>query len=150
MGSVSQAQSAYRFAFDGGKLTVFVERLDRELCGDDKDTVFLAAEGASSFLKITVNSEGVDRVQLYNGKTYENVDKSKVEFAVNVVNEGDKDTQGYAVELTLDKALVPGLADTLMVNAQLTNVDKGEKFENDTFGLVSMQDVSSWQTVLLK
>lgn len=150
LGSVSQAQSAYRFAFDGGKLTVFVERLDRELCGDDKDTVFLAAEGASRFLKITVNSEGVDRVQLYNGKTYENVDKSKVEFAVNVVNEGDKDTQGYAVELTLDKALVPGLADTLMVNAQLTNVDKGEKFENDTFALISMTDVSTWQTVLLK
>lgn len=149
IGSVSQAQSAYRFACDGDKVTVLVERLDRKLCEDDKDILFLGAEGATEFLKITVNSEGVDRVQLYNGKAYENVADEKVAFAVNVVSEGNKDGRGYVVEFTLDKSLIPGLADTLKVNAQLTNVDDGEKFENDTFAHTSMTDVSTWQTVVL-
>ena len=63
---------------------------------------------------------------------------------------GNKDSHGYVVEITFDKSLVPGLAEVLMFNAQLTNVDDGEKFENDTFGLVSMTDVSTWQTVFLK
>ena len=150
IGSVSQAQSAYRFAYDGDKITVLTERLDRKLCEDDKDILFLAAEGATEFLKITVNAEGVDRVQHYNGKTYESVDKDKIAFAVNTVTVGNKDSHGYVVEITFDKSLVPGLAEVLMFNAQLTNVDDGEKFENDTFGLVSMTDVSTWQTVFLK
>lgn len=149
VGSVSQAQSTYRFAHSGDKVTVLVERLDRELTDGDKDIIFLAGEGASTFVKITVNAEGVDRVQSFDGKSYKNVDKDSVPFAVNTVTEGDKDGRGYVVEFSIDKSLIPGLGDVLMVNAQLANEDDGEKFENDTFAYTTLTDVSTWQPVVL-
>jgi len=142
LGSVSQAQSAYRFAHDDNNVYILSERLDSCLSEGDRDEICLSADG-KSYVKLEYSPNGLASAKQYGGE-------NKVEaYAECTVFEGAKESSGYVTELAVRKDAIPGLNDTLFVNVKLYNTDGDTVCDVNTFKGVCDEDINTWKKVSL-
>ena len=151
IGSVSQAQASVRFSEDDENIYILVERLDNYLSAS-KDTVsvFLAAEGASEYYKVTVGTEGLVSVQKFSGKRPSDY-TGKCDAATVCMGSIGDDTDtdvGYASEVSFKKSDA-GLATDggLRVTLMLSNKDGREESAVDNISGHTITDLTTWQYV---
>ncbi|MBE6640957.1 MAG: exo-alpha-sialidase [Ruminococcaceae bacterium] len=151
VGSVSQAQTATRFAVNGNELAILCERLDYSADEKADTTSVMIAPSASSKVHyiITFGADGVrSAAKFENGKSAV-IDVSAIKFA-SLVNEADgkKDVQaGYTAELSLPLSLIGNPSDGFVCNILLQNTDNGKKSDRDMLSGTDLSDYSTWYKV---
>jgi len=140
IGSVSQAQAVFRFAYDDDNLYCLVERLDNGLAAADGiDLMFQSgnATGDPLILKITPDA----------AKGTLACDNTAVTCAATVLgtfDETDND-RGYVVELAIPRERINVAADRILFNAVLHDAAG-----DDTFTGLAAGNYDKWLPVELK
>lgn len=140
IGSVSQAQAAFRFAYDDDNLYCLAERLDRNLGATDGMELMIQSGNAAGdplVLKITVDAASGTLV----------CDNREVEFAATVLGTFDEteNDRGYVVELAVPRGKISTASDRILFNAILHDADG-----DDTFSGLTVSNYEKWLPVELK
>lgn len=140
IGSVSQAQASFRFAYDDNYLYCLVERLDKNL--SETDAIELMVQSGNTtgnpyVFKITPNATTgtlvCDKAEIYMGAsvlgTFDNVEND----------------QGYVIEIAIPRDKINVVMDRILFNAVLydTNGD-------DSFSGLTASNYNKWLPVELK
>jgi len=141
IGSESQAQATYRFAHDGSKLYVIIERLDNDITSNDRMGVRLSLPGAVlNNMYVSVDATG-------EIEAYSSVDGVKtvhdLEYAVKLFGTLDDSTEdeGFIVELAIPAEL---LGEEVAVYPYLMNKDGSTTLKKDAPFLSSETNNSKW------
>lgn len=139
LGSVSQAQASFRFAYDDSNVYCLVERLDENLTSSDGVTLmFQSGDGTGSPLSISITADASSSTLL--------CDNSQVGFAYGIDGTFDnvEDDNGYVLVLSIPKSLLSIVSDKFLFNAEMS--DEGG---TDTFTGLTANNYSKWLPVLL-
>lgn len=140
IGSVSQAQAVFRFAYDDDNLYCLVERLDNGLAAEDGIDLMIQSGNATGdplILKITPDAAKGTLV----------CDNTAVTCAATVLgtfDETDND-RGYVVELAIPRDRINVAADRILFNAVLHDAAG-----DDTFTGLAAGNYDKWLPVELK
>lgn len=140
IGSVSQAQTVFRFAYDQTNLYCMVERMDGDLAaGDGMKLMFQSGDATGTPLAVTVLPDAATG-------TLE-CDASGVECYPNVLGTFDEteNDRGYVFMLAIPRTRLSVVADRLLFNAVLYDT-AGE----DTFSGLTESNYNKWLTVELR
>jgi len=153
VGSVSQAQTVLRAGYDDDRVYLLCERLDRYLDKRDDEVVINISKDSTikEYYRITLDWEGIARVQLCSGSKYEDIDINGALCALTVngtVDDPSDEDEGYIAELSLPRSLF-GSANALYIYVSMNNKDNGKKFDADTFTNSQIADGRTWQVVKL-
>lgn len=140
IGSVSQAQAIFRFAYDDDYLYCLIERSDNNLSASDgMELMFQSGNttGDPFILKITPDEAKRTLV----------CDKEGIDMASTIVGtfNNSEDDLGYIIELAIPRDKIKVVSDRILFNAVL-NDDKG----NDTFSGLTASNYAKWLPVELK
>lgn len=132
LGSDSEAQCSFRFANDGSKLYILAECLDPKVMEGDGLTILLG-NGE--------NSDGMYRIFVDASPKKINVNTAEKLKSASYVSKGE----GYMVELSVDKSVLPIKDGKLYVNAVLYKGDM-----SDTFTNIPVMGYEKWIPIYLK
>lgn len=150
VGSVGQAQASLRAANDGDRLCFLAEVLDRYVSESaDGISVFVSGDG-KSFCRVSINADGKVTAVKYNGTGFDSM-KTNITCAARISDGGSAGTYGagYVIEFALSKSDFGITGDSLYVDLVLRNTDNGAKSDNDTFTGSLIDDISTWQKIVL-
>ena len=140
IGSVSQAQAAFRFAYDDEKLYCLVERLDGNVTAQDGVELMIQSGNATGnplVLKFTVDAEAGTLV----------CDNKAVASAATILGSVDNEDndEGYVLEIAIPRTEINAVQDRILFNAVLHD-DAGD----DTFTGLTSTNYEKWLPVELK
>ena len=139
IGSESQAQVTFRFAYDEDNVYLLAECLDRDITVWDKLTVMFGnGKSADKAFRATVSV----------GKNGLSVDRKGIAFKYTVIgtlNDQSDEDEGYVLEMAIPKKMLAIEGGRLFFNADL--VDDGL---HDGFTGVTEQNAEGWMPVVLK
>lgn len=155
LGSESQAQVSVRSAHDDSSLYFIIERLDDYIeSGKDYVSVFFEAENGSKYYRITVGAAGVVSFELFDGKKFNSLDASKLEYGVKLnatVDYNDDVDMGYSVEVKIPLSEISSdISAGYMLYLNMQNSDKGTKSGLDTIAGTDIQNKGTWIPVYCK
>ena len=151
IGSESQAQASFRFAYDDQYVYILVERLDESLATGDAVSLLLDDGSADGYYNLRVGLRGVEFIEHFDGKTRKAVENPDIRAAVYVDGTidsfGDTDV-GAIAEIQIPRSLVQIRDGRLLFAGSLTNRDKaGEKIVTDAFAGVDNSKKDTWLRV---
>ncbi len=152
VGSRTQAQASLRVGHDDDNLYFLVERLDDYLSeSGDTMTLFFSADAGTTIYRLTIDPIGKVTLEKKVGDGYEAVSgeiQSAITLFGNFENRGKDD--GYLAEIAVPKSLITSDGSgKLRLNAELSNVDKGETALKEKVFPEDRGDLSKAGTVVL-
>ncbi len=140
IGSVSQAQAAFRFAYDDENLYCLVERRDGNVTAGDGMELMIQSGNATGdplTLKFTVDAE----------KGTLACDNAAVRFAATILGsvDGQENDEGYVLEIAVPRTGIKVAQDRVLFNAVLHD-DAGD----DSFTGLTSSNYEKWLPVELK
>jgi len=150
IGSLSQAQSTFRFAKDSDKLYILCERLDEYMRNNgDEIVLYISSGGGNNYLKITVDPNGIKEIVESKRGTITKLDVSKIECAMalnGIIEVPGGEENGYIAEIAIpEDVFVCG--SELKFYAALKNKDERLTVGNDVFEGTAVDSINTWMTV---
>lgn len=151
IGSESQAQASFRFAYDDNNVYILVERLDESLATGDAVSLLLDDGSDEGYYNLLVGLRGIEFIEHFDGKSRTQADSTGIEVAVYVdgtIDNFDTADTGAIAEIKIPRSMVHIGDGKLLFAASLTNRDKaGEKIVTDAFSNVDNSKKSTWLRV---
>lgn len=153
IGSDSQAQMSFRFAYDSQYVYILAERLDDYLTTGDSISVLLDDGTGKSFYDLKVDLKGIASFEYFNGENRLKKSPDGIEAAVwvdgTVDNQSDRDN-GAITEIKIPRSYLSLSDGKLRFYATVFNKDTaGEKATADTFSLAQITDKNTWPRVII-
>ncbi len=140
IGSLSQAQAAFRFAYDANNFYCLVERLDRNLTKEDGIELMIQSgnvTGDPLVLKFTPDVE--------KGTIKCNNDGVTFKTTVNGTFDDTANDDGYVIEIAIPRSMITVAMDRVLFNAVMTDAAG-----SDTFSGLTASNYVKWLVVELK
>jgi hypothetical protein len=139
IGSNSQAQAVFRFAYDTNNLYCLVERSDNNLSAEDIiDLSFQSGDGTGSPFKVSVIPETSSNTMKYTPSTV------VCQSSVAGIFGSSEEARGYIVELAIPRSLLRIVNDKILFNATLY-----DSLGSDTFTGLTSSNYDKWIPVVL-
>ena len=154
IGSKSQAQVSFRFAYDDEYIYILAERLDNSLFTGDSISVMLSDSSAKGFYNLKCDLNGQITFEYFDGSTRTAQSTDGVEVALwldGTLDAADDNDTGAIIEMKIPRRYAHINDGLLGFNAIVYNKDKqNEKATSDTFSLADSVDKTTWHRIIIK
>ena len=142
VGSASQAQATYRFAKNGDKVYLLIDRLDYDLTDEDTCTVQFSLPGSIlDVLSVTVGINGITEQFARISGVKQDISCNAEVTVFGTANDGKAKDEGFLAEIEIPASF---FGDEIRVSPTLYNKDTDGKGIADSIEMISATNTTRW------